>query len=172
MSRGFVKEDDQEEAPFIPPRASLPKDSPNYVTKRGLAQLQKEKEELIQERKDLNEENDRERRKALAVINGKLALLEERIQSVQLIKGEEQNQEEVRFGAQVRFLTLNGKLKGQERSFTIVGVDEANLSERRIAFTAPIVRSMMGKKRGEEFSFLMGGEKQLLKILSISYSDS
>ncbi|MGV3636407.1 MAG: transcription elongation factor GreA, partial [Flavobacteriales bacterium] len=24
MSRGFVREDDQEEAPFIPPRAPLP----------------------------------------------------------------------------------------------------------------------------------------------------
>ena len=32
MSRGFVKEDDQEEIPIVPPRANLPEGVPNYVT--------------------------------------------------------------------------------------------------------------------------------------------
>ena len=43
MSRGFVKEEDQEEAPFIPPRAALPAGVTNYVTPLGLKALQREK---------------------------------------------------------------------------------------------------------------------------------
>ncbi|MEQ8909663.1 MAG: GreA/GreB family elongation factor [Vicingaceae bacterium] len=171
MSRGFVKEDDQEEAPFIPPRAPLPPNTPNYVTRRGLSALEAEKEELEQERANLEEANESERRKALAVINGKLALLEERIQSAQLIKGEEQVQDEVRFAATVTSLVKNGKAKGLERTFTIVGVDESNVIEKRIAFTAPIVKVLMGKKVGEEAQFKMGAEEQLLEVTAIKYQD-
>ena len=83
MSRGFVKEDDQEEAPFIPPRASLPPNVPNYVTKKGMELLLQEKKELEAQRSNLSAENDVERRKALAVINGKIELLNERINSAQ-----------------------------------------------------------------------------------------
>ncbi|MEO8732945.1 MAG: transcription elongation factor GreA, partial [Flavobacteriales bacterium] len=35
MSRGFVREDDQEEPIFIPPRATLPAGMENHVTPRG-----------------------------------------------------------------------------------------------------------------------------------------
>ena len=46
MSRGFVKEEDQEEAPFIPPRAALPPGVTNYVTPQGYQELIKEREDL------------------------------------------------------------------------------------------------------------------------------
>ena len=39
MSRGFIKEGDQEEIPMVPPRAYLPEGMPNYVTKEGLDAL-------------------------------------------------------------------------------------------------------------------------------------
>lgn len=171
MSRGFVKEDDQEEAPFIPPRAPLPPNTPNYVTYKGLKALEAEKAQLEQERKSVNEANESERRKALAVINGKLAQLEERLQSAQLIKGEDQPQDEVRFGASVSSIVIKGPSKGLERKFTIVGVDESNVKEKRIAFTAPIAKVLMGLKVGESREFSLGGKKQLLKITEIQYVD-
>lgn len=46
MSRGFVKEEDQEETPFIPARAVLPVGEINYTTPVGY-------KELIEERKKL-----------------------------------------------------------------------------------------------------------------------
>ena len=46
MSRGFIKEGDQEEIPMVPPRAYLPKGMPNYVTKEGLEALNKELKDL------------------------------------------------------------------------------------------------------------------------------
>ena len=50
MSRGFIKEGDQEEIPMVPPRAYLPKGMPNYVTHEGLEALKKEREDLENER--------------------------------------------------------------------------------------------------------------------------
>jgi len=47
MSRGFVKEDDQEEIPLVPPRANLPEGVTNYVTQSGMDALLVEKENLI-----------------------------------------------------------------------------------------------------------------------------
>ena len=50
MSRGFVKDGDQEEVPMVPQRAFLPDGVPNFVTRTGLEQLLAEKEELIREK--------------------------------------------------------------------------------------------------------------------------
>ena len=50
MSRGFIKEGDQEEIPMVPPRAYLPDGVPNYVTKEGLDALKEELKSLETER--------------------------------------------------------------------------------------------------------------------------
>ena len=46
MSRGFIKEGDQEEIPRAPMRAYLPEGVPNYVTKEGLDALKVELKNL------------------------------------------------------------------------------------------------------------------------------
>jgi transcription elongation factor GreB len=46
MSRGFVREEDQEEIPLVPPRADLPLGVTNYVTKAGMEALVQEREKL------------------------------------------------------------------------------------------------------------------------------
>ena len=169
MSRGFVKEDDQEEAPFIPPRAALPLNVPNYVTKKGMEMLLQEKKKLEEQRSNLTAENDAERRKALAVVNGKIELLNERINSAQLIEPTTQTQNEVRFGATVKYKVLTGRLKGKQNHFTIVGVDEASVKDHKIAFVAPIAKALTGKKVGEKVIFSMGEEKQEFEVLEIDY---
>src|SRR5688572_32175702 len=42
MNKAFTRDDDQDETPFVPPRAPLPEGAPNYVTPRGLALLRDE----------------------------------------------------------------------------------------------------------------------------------
>ena len=49
MSRGFVKEDDQEEVPMVPPRAHLPLGVTNYVTRAGMDELLAEQQALMDE---------------------------------------------------------------------------------------------------------------------------
>ncbi|MDZ7633407.1 MAG: hypothetical protein U5L72_02780 [Bacteroidales bacterium] len=47
MSRGFVKEDDQEDVPMVPQRAHLPDGVTNFVTRTGMDLLVAEKEKLM-----------------------------------------------------------------------------------------------------------------------------
>ena len=170
MSRGFVKEEDQEEAPFIPPRASLPAGVTNYVTPQGHRQLLQERETLEEQRKDLDITSDKDKRHATAVIDGKLNLLNERIASARILDPKEQAQDEVRFGAIVTFKFLTGNQKAQVQTFEIVGVDEANIKARKIAFLAPLAKALTGKKAGEKAEVMMAGKVQELEILSINYS--
>lgn len=169
MSRGFVKEEDQEEAPFIPPRAALPLGVTNYVTPKGHKQLLEEREVLENERKNLDITSDKERRHAAAVIDGKLNLLNERLASARILQPKEQSQNEVRFGATVTFRALSGPQKDKEQTFTIVGVDEADVKQRKIAFLAPLAKALTGKKKADIAQVRMGGAIQELEILNIGY---
>lgn len=163
MSRGFVKEGDQEEAPFIPPRAALPPGEENYVTENGYRELLAEKLNLEEELK-LLPADETERRRASTILDGKLQLLNERISSARVINLANQPKDEVRFGAIVKF-ELNGKIQ----KFQIVGVDEAQIKNYKIAFTAPLSRAMIGAKVGECVGFQNGDRKFKIKILKIDY---
>lgn len=165
MSRGFVKEDDQEEAPFVPPRASLPDGVTNYVTPRGLQLLHQERSDLEKERTLING-SDMERRRAQAEIDGRLALLNERIVTARVVEPTLAN-DEVRFGSTVTFVHDDGPQQGTERRITIVGVDEASVKEQRIAFTAPIARAVIGKRFGEVAEFRLGPAVLHLSIKQI-----
>lgn len=165
MSRGFVKEDDQEETPIIPPRAALPNGVTNYVTSYGLTQLKEELSTLDNKISTLDETDERERRRALAVLNGKRNLLLERIQSARLLD-HIKDEGEIRFGATVTY-TIAGMPK--PITIQIVGVDEASVKDKKIAFTAPIARALIGKKVDETTTFQLGNEEKKLTIKNIAY---
>jgi transcription elongation factor GreB len=166
MSRGFVKESDQEELPIIPPRAPLPAGVTNYVTPTGLAQLEAEREQLEAAKAAVPTDHEDERRRALTVLDGKLALLLKRIQSARVINPAEQPRDEVRFGARV---TVQQSGSNRKQEFQIVGVDEANVKEKKIAFTAPIARAITGLWVGESAVFKLGRESRTVKVISLDY---
>lgn len=166
MSRGFVKEEDQEEAPFIPSRAALPDGVINYVTPQGIQALETEKYKLEQELLDLDIEDEKERRHTRTVINGKLDLLNQRISSARVINPEDQPENEVRFGAKVKLLNLKSKT---QQEFQIVGVDEADVRKQKIAFIAPVARAVNGKRKGETAVLQLGAEQRSFEVLEISY---
>lgn len=165
MSRAFVKEDDQEEAPFIPPRAPLPEGEINYVTPSGKQALLNEKSVLEKDKSEVKFiDKEQDRRRNMAIINGKLNLLDERIKSARILDPKEQPKDEVRFGAVVKF-----KMNGKVQTFQIVGVDEADIKKQKIAFTAPIAKALIGKKKGESGDFQLGKEKRTIEVLEIDY---
>jgi transcription elongation factor GreB len=168
MSRGFVKEDDQEEAPFIPPRAPLPDGATNHVTPRGMRLLLEERMQLEQARANAPGSDD-ERRRAKAEIDGRLALLNERIVTARPVEHGTGPPTDVRFGVLVKVVYRSGPQQGSERSFTIVGVDEASVAEQRFAFTAPISRALMGKRVGERVNLVLGSVPQELEVLTIGW---
>lgn len=171
MSRGFVKEDDQEEAPFIPPRAPLPDGIPNYVTPRGLRLLRAEREALETELRRVQADPalaDYDRRRLVAEHEGRLALLQERIVTAREVDPSASPGDVARFGSSVRFRYTDGPQMGKELRFTIVGVDEADVREGRIAFIAPIARALIGKRPGDRASFQLGANTLQLLVLEVS----
>ncbi|MCC3151690.1 GreA/GreB family elongation factor [Hymenobacter sp. BT770] len=181
MSRGFVKEDDSQQPPIIPPRAALPPDTPNYVTPNGLEQLRAELTALEAERAQAegNRDNDTDRTHRLSLYNGRIALLTERITSAKVVDPHTQPPKEVRFGATVALRTVSGGTPGSpsakagfERKFTIVGVDEADLAEGKVAFVAPIARAVLGAKLGKTVTLKLGPKEEVVEIVGISYADA
>ena len=146
MSRGFVKEDDQEEIPIVPQRAYLPEGVTNIVTPAGMNQLFAEKQMLIDEKDNLGSDSENEKRIALNYINAKLQLLNNRIAEARIINLKEQPQNEIRFGALV---ALKNDASDYIQTFQIVGVDEADISRGKISFISPVARSLINKKIGE-----------------------
>ncbi|HRY98147.1 MAG TPA: GreA/GreB family elongation factor [Bacteroidales bacterium] len=144
MSRGFVKEDDQEEVPMVAPRAHLPRGVTNYVTPAGMEQLLAERKSMLDEIAQLDASNEKERRIAVNHINARIALLDERISSARLVRPEDLPGDEVRFGAIVKM-----RMGNETQVFQIVGVDEADISKGKIAFTSPLAKALTHRKVGD-----------------------
>jgi transcription elongation factor GreB len=172
MSRGFVKEDDAQTPPIVPPRAVLPPGTPNYVTPSGLAQLRAELEALEATRTEAeaNRDNDTDRTHRLSLLNGRLALLVERLASAKVIDPSTQPPSEVRFGATVVLRTLGGGKVGFERTLTIVGVDEASVAAGKIGFIAPLARTIIGAKLGQTVELHLGPKPEVVEIADITYA--
>lgn len=167
MSRGFVKEDDQEEIPMVPQRAFLPEGATNFVTPDGMDQLLAEKQMLIKEKDDLSSTSESEKRIALNYINAKLNLLNNRIAEARIVNLKEQPQNEIRFGAQV---ALKNEANGKTQTFQIVGVDEADISKGKISFISPLARSLINKKTGEKVLLKRAKDDIVFEVLEITYA--
>ena len=164
MSRAFINEDQQVEAPFVPPRADLPNGVTNYVTPEGFEALLKEKEELSDRLRELNAGEEHGKMTAIKIIHIKLEMLENRILTSNIIEQEGQDMSEVRFGSKV--LLQIGRSK-KTRKLQIVGVDEADLKEGKIAFTSPLAKEMMNKKVGERVVLKLAHGESVFKVLEI-----
>ncbi|WP_339631746.1 GreA/GreB family elongation factor [Bizionia echini] len=166
MSRGFVKEEDQEDIPFVAPRAHLPEGITNYVTQNGMNELLLEKQAFSDEKEDLNITNEKERRIAINHINAKLQLLINRIATAKIVDLSKQPQDEIRFGAWVT-LKVGGAKTPQK--YQIVGVDEADIAKGKISFISPIAKLLTNKKIGEKAILKLAKEDRVFEILNIAY---
>ncbi len=166
MSKAFTKEDAVETAIVVPGRAPLPAGASNYVTPRGLELLRAESRELARERAEAEGGLDgADRTHALAVLNRRKADLDERLASAVVVSAPEEPGDEVRFGAAV---SVRGE-DGRERSYRIVGVDEANPSEGRIAFVSPLARALLGRRAGDAATVRTPRGDEELEVLAVSY---
>ena len=168
MSRGFVKEDDQEEIPLVPPRAHLPEGVTNYVTQLGMNELLAEKQMLLNEKGNPDNTNENDKRIALNHINAKLQLLNNRIAVAKIVNLSEQPKNEIRFGALV---TLKTGANKSIQTFQIVGVDEADISKGKISFLSPIAKLLINKKIGDKAILKRPKEDIVFEIIGISYNE-
>ena len=151
MSRGFIKEGDQEEIPMVPPRAYLPEGVPNYVTKEGLDALKEELKSLEEERVKADDNYI-----MVNFINATIKQLVERINSAVEVDLTKVSKDTVSFGAWVRY---NGRV------VRIVGVDEADVNKGLISFVSPIAKLLIGKNAGDIIE-LKGKERVVVEEVS------
>ena len=155
MSRGFIKEGDQEEIPMVPPRAYLPKGMPNYVTHEGLEALKKECEDL---------ENERVASSGNYImsnfIDAKMKLLIDRINTAVEVDMTKADKETVSFGAYVKY---------NDRTIRIVGVDEANYTKGLLSFISPVAKALVGKKMGDRFEIKIPRGTEVIEVQGIWY---
>lgn len=167
MSKAFTKDDDAGDAPlFVPGRAPLPEGSPNYVTERGLALLRAELARELERwaaRKAAG--SDAERARVGALHAAQIAEIEARIGSAVLVDTALQPRGEVRFGAKIRVRNE----AGNERTYRIVGVDEADAANGAVAFVAPLARSLLGKRVGDAALVRTPAGEDELEVLAIDY---
>ena len=154
MSRGFVKEGDQEEVPMVLPRAFLPSGTPNYVTPEGLKRLQDEMESLKKEWTDAGSNYVTKN-----YLDAKMRLLSERINSAVLIDNTKANPDVVSFGMYVKY---------NDKVIRIVGVDEADASKGLVSFISPIAKALIGKKKGDKFEIKVPRGTEIVEIQEIS----
>jgi len=130
MSRAFTKEDDGGAELLIVPRAPLPDGVPNYVTRRGLRLLQTEHADLERERALLDSSDSADRAKRVHAVAQRMAELQARLASAELVETHPLPGDGVRFGARVRVR----RESGAESEYRIVGVDEADAGAGLLAF--------------------------------------
>ena len=155
MSRGFIKEGDQEEIPMVPPRAYLPKDMPNYVTSEGLALLNKEREDLENERVAVSGNYIMSN-----FVDAKMKLLISRINTAVEMDLTKANKETVSFGAYVKY---------NDRIVRIVGVDEADYTKGLLSFISPVAKALLGKKVGDRFEIKVPKGTETIEVQGIWY---
>lgn len=155
MSRGFIKEGDQEDIPMVPPRAHLPKGITNYVTHEGLEALNNERKDLENQRAEANGNYI-----ICNFIDAKLKLLIDRINSAVEVDLSKASRDVVSFGAWVRY---------NDRTIRIVGVDEADFAKGLLSFLSPIAKALIGKKIGDTFEVVVPKGKETVIIQQISF---
>ncbi|MCQ2284313.1 MAG: GreA/GreB family elongation factor [Bacteroidales bacterium] len=161
MSRGFVKEGDQEDVPMVPPRAFLPAGVANYVTPTGMDLLLQERNDLIAERDAIQvggQESDA--RVQRNFLNAKLEVLENRIKIAKVMAPKTTG--EIAFGS-----VITVKMNGREMILQIVGVDEANAAQGKVPFTSPMAKALMGHRKGEFLDVQLPSGLRTVQVLNV-----
>lgn len=159
MSRAFVKEDADADPVVVPARAPLPDGVPNLVTAEGLAALARERDALEAALEAARRDAD-PRAEAAAV--ERLDALRGRLASAQLVALPEVPEQ-----AQVGAVVLLRRADGRTVRFRIVGVDEADPAEGRVAFTAPVAAAVLGKRVGERVEAALAGSAVRFELVAL-----
>jgi transcription elongation factor GreB len=183
VNKAFVKESDQDEdeelAASVP---GLPPGSHNYMTRKGYEKLKAELDQLVREERPVLVETirwaasngDRSEngdyiygKKRLREIDRRIRFLLKRLESSTVVApAEQENIEQVFFGATVTVCDVDGE---HEQTYQIVGVDEANASEGRISWIAPLSRALLKAREGDVVRFASPAGMREIEVLEIRY---
>jgi transcription elongation GreA/GreB family factor len=156
MSRAFVRENDGAEVPQDLPERPV-SSHPNFVTARGLQQIEKQIHELEAAREVPKRSEDKD---ALARVDRELRYWQQRKATAKLVEPEAEPVK-ARFGVRVTLQYHDGT----ERSYTLVGEDEADPAQGLISWISPIAQALIGTSVGDEVA-LQGQHAEITKLES------
>ncbi len=163
MSRAFVKEGDG----ALDPLPDLPMSPhPNYVTPRGLADLQARLAARQADLAALKMRPDRLDKLPEAAAERDIRYLEARLRSAIPVPLPDQTAE-VAFGHRVTVRDAAGR----QTRYDITGEDEADATLQRIAPTSPLARALLGARPGDTVTWTRPNGTVELEVLSIAPLD-
>lgn len=162
MSRAFVKEGDG----GLDPLPDLPvSPHPNYVTPRGLADLQTRLRARQTDLAALRARTERLDKLPEAAAERDIRYLESRLRSAILIDPATLRLTEVAFGLAVTVTDEDDR----DTTYEIVGEDEADATLHRIAPQSPLARALIGAEVGDEVTWRKPSGAVTLTIKAISH---
>ncbi|MDM0039977.1 transcription elongation factor GreB [Variovorax sp. J22G21] len=186
MSKAFTKESDAEEddddgaGASLPP---LPAGGKNYITPQGYARLRTELLELMDvERPKVVEavhwaakNGDRSEngdylygKKRLREIDRRIRFLTKRLEIAEVTDPSvHHGSDQIFFGATVRYADE----AGEERSVTILGIDEAESQNAQVSWISPIARALLKAREGDVVKLVTPGGAHEVEVLSVRYPE-
>ncbi|MDP2834473.1 MAG: transcription elongation factor GreB [Pseudomonadota bacterium] len=181
MNKAFIKDEAPADEDAEENGAPLPVGTKNYMTPAGHARLQAEFIHLIKVERpevvsvvswaagngDRSENGDYiYGKKRLREIDRRLRFLTKRLDNAVVVDPRAQeNTDCVFFGASVTVLDQNG----DEFTYSIVGLDEADPGCGRISWVAPLARALIKARLGDSVRFQSPGGPRELEIVAIEY---
>jgi len=101
-------------------------------------------------------------------IAGRMADLENRLATSEIIDTSRLDSSKVVFGATVKLIDL---FKGESKKYTIVGEDEADLKNGKISLSSPVGRALIGNKVGDVVSIKAPAGDREYEIQGISFGE-
>jgi len=181
MSKAFTRETDgdDDDAPAGAPQ--LPPGLKNYVTPAGYQRLKSELDYLWKEERpalvqtvswaasngDRSENGDYiYGKKRLREIDRRIRFLSKRLENAEVVDPAQRGDcDQVFFGATV---TVCGS-DGCERTYCIVGVDEADAGRGLISWVSPLARALLKAREADVVRVQLPGGVEELEIVEISY---
>jgi transcription elongation factor GreB len=184
MSKAFTRESDEDSGDAPESGPALPAGVKNYITPAGFERLRGELRQLTRiERPKVVEtvawaagNGDRSEngdyiygKQRLREIDRRVRFLTKRLEIAQVVDpAAQKNREQVFFGASVRYANA----KGDERSVTIVGVDEADSSAGRVSWVSPIARALLKAREGDMVELSTPNGPESIEVVAITYPDT
>src|SRR6185295_16460977 len=158
----------------------LPAGARNYMTPGGFARLKAELNGLVDKDRpevvatvswaasngDRSENGDYiYGKKRLREIDRRVRFLIKRLKGAEIVDSAGRDTDQVFFGATVTVASGSGS----ERSYTIVGIDEADPAQGRVSWVSPIARALFKARSGDVVTLRSPGGAEALEILDVRY---
>ena len=181
MNKAFVRESDGEDDEELQPSLTLPAGTRNYITPAGHARLKSELEHLVKRERphvveivawaasngDRSENGDYiYGKRRLREIDRRIRFLTKRLDIAEIVDPLRQgDNDRVFFGARVTVVDTGGV----ENTYTIVGVDEADVSKGRISWVSPLARALIKSREGDSVRFQSPVGIREIEIIEVRY---